>query len=90
MPENRPIEPDEPLDENNTDACIFRSPIDGRVWVPCMEGGFAVVENEACSSTSLRRVKAYIEEKMGEGTWTYLAKRKTWLFVVEGNGKWDA
>lgn len=76
------------VDENSTDACVFRSPIDPRVWVPCMEGGFDVLENEGSSSTSLRRVKAHVESKMGQGTWYYLAKRETWLFVAEGEGRW--
>lgn len=47
---------------------IGRSGLDDRVWVPSIPG-LDVIDSEGMSSTSLRRVKAYVESKVGEGTW---------------------
>jgi hypothetical protein len=60
----------ETSETSDNDASVYRSALDSRVWVPTMTGNFPVAANEAMSSTSLRTVKAYVEEKMGPGKWT--------------------
>lgn len=56
--------------EEDFDAVVYRSYIDNRVWVPTMVGGpGSIAQNEACSSLSLRRVKAHVEAQMGPGVW---------------------
>lgn len=61
------------MDEIDEDfyGSVFRSPIDDRVWmcnIPEVDVATGLV-----ASTSLRKVKAYVEEvlryDLGEGTW---------------------
>lgn len=68
----------EAIESQGDPARVYRSGLDDRVWVPTIPGQ-AVADSECMSSTSLRRVKAYVEECMPEGG--------TWTKHVDGNGK---
>lgn len=73
-------------------AKVYRSGLDDRVWVPTIPG-LPVADSECMSSTSLRRVKAYVEESMpeGKGTWTRQVDDKgnsSWEYLVAG--WWEA
>jgi hypothetical protein len=55
-------------DGDDVSAFVKRSGLDERVWVPSIDG-LSIAESECMSSTSLRRVKEYVESRCPEGKW---------------------
>lgn len=74
------------LNERDPDewtATVYRSGLDDRVWVPTIPG-LPVAASECMSATSLRRVKAYVEEKAPDGgVWVKIADG-AWEYHVAG------
>lgn len=69
------------IDDDRDDGLVFRSPLDERVWmcnIPDVD-----VATGLQASTSLRRVKAYVESKCdgGQGTWK-LSPEGTWAYFA--------
>lgn len=79
----------EPASEGDP-ARVYRSGLDDRVWVPTIPGE-TVADSECMSSTSLRRVKEYVEERMPQGgTWTKVSDdngKSAWEYLVPGVGE---
>lgn len=64
-------------------AMVYRSGLDDRVWVPTIPGN-PVGTSECMASTSLRRVKAYVEgQAPAVGTWVR-TEDDSWEYPVEG------
>lgn len=64
-------------------ASVYRSGLDDKVWVPTIPGQ-PVATSEAMAATSLRRVKAYVEQKApAEGVWKKLPDG-AWEYHVAG------
>lgn len=66
-------------------ASVYRSGLDDKVWVPTIPGQ-PVATSEAMAATSLRRVKAYVEQKAPGpgGVWTKLPDGGGWEYHVAG------
>lgn len=60
-------------------AVVTRSGLDDRVWVPTIDG-YSVGESECMSSTSIRRVKEYVE-------WRCSDLDCKWVKVKDEDGK---